>query len=486
MHTLQPLAFDNTWLHLPDSLWTRVDPKGLKNPQLVSFNPAAAELLDLDPAAGRSDEFLAFASGNLVLPGSVPLAQKYTGHQFGVYNPELGDGRGLLLGEVRNARGEKWDLHLKGAGQTPYSRGSDGRAVLRSSIREYLCSEAMHGLGIPTTRALCVVKGSDTVWREEPEPVATIIRLAETHTRFGHFEYLYYTQQHDALLQLADHVIAHHFPAHAGKADRHGLLLRDVIDRTARMIAHWQAVGFNHGVMNTDNMSILGVTFDYGPFAFFDEYDARFICNHSDHAGRYAFHRQPQIGLWNLNALAHAFSKLVPREQLVELLQGYEGILVNTFLGLMHDKLGLRERHESDDALIQELLDLLHESKTDYPIFMRMLCDFRSGESNTALRDSIVNRERFTAWAANYSARLLLENSVDDERAARMRLANPKYVLRNWLLQVAIDKARAGDYSEVDLLLKVMQQPFAEWPEHERLAAPPPDWGKRMEISCSS
>ncbi|MFZ5698752.1 MAG: protein adenylyltransferase SelO family protein, partial [Pseudomonadota bacterium] len=239
------------------------------------------------------------------------------------------------------------------------------------------------------------------------------------------------------------------------------------------------------------NMSILGVTFDYGPFAFFDEYDAHRICNHSDHAGRYAFHRQPHIGLWNLHALAQAFSPLVPREQLIELLQGYEGIFNGTFSTLMHNKLGLRASRLDDHSLLQELLDLMQESKVDYPRFFRQLCDIVTDTDNTAtpaknIRDHITNRERFDVWLARYRARLDAEGSVDQERAARMRRVNPKYVLRNWLLQVAIDKANSGDYSEVNLLLKVAQQPFDEWPEHERLAALPPDWSKHMEISCSS
>jgi len=486
MAFLDDLVFDNTWLRLPGTLHARVLPQGLRDPQLVSFNADAAALIDLDPRVADDPAFLSIASGNGLLQGMEPLAQKYTGHQFGVYNPDLGDGRGLLLGEVRTAGGKRWDLHLKGAGTTPYSRGADGRAVLRSTIREYLCSEAMHGLGIASTRGLCVVAGSDRVYREETETAATLVRMAETHVRFGHFEYLYYTQQRDALLQLADYVIDRHFPAHAGKPDRHALLLRDVIALTARMIAAWQAVGFNHGVMNTDNMSILGLTFDYGPYAFFDEYDATLVCNHSDHAGRYAFHRQPQIGLWNLNALAHAFSPMVPREQLVELLQGYEGILVNEYAARMQAKLGLRSAQPGDDSLLQELLDLMQASAVDYPQFFRRLAGFRTTADRDPLRDDIVDRARFDAWAANYRTRLLAENSNDDERAARMRRVNPKYVLRNWVAQGAIAAAKQGDFGTVNTVLKLVQSPFDEWPEHEHYAQPPPDWGRRMSISCSS
>ncbi len=435
MRTLRELNFDNTWLTLPPTLWARVQPQGIADPRLVSFNADAAALIDLDPSSAQNPDFLAFASGNIVLPGCAPLAQKYTGHQFGVYNPDLGDGRGLLLGEVRNARDgsgggsgggsceKKWDLHLKGAGTTPFSRGADGRAVLRSSIREYLCSEAMHGLGIPSTRALCIVAGSETVRREEMEPVATLIRMSESHVRFGHFEYLFYTQQHDALAQLADYVVGHHYPEHIGKPDRHALLLRDVIARTAAMIAHWQAVGFNHGVMNTDNMSILGVTFDYGPFAFFDAYDARYICNHTDHDGRYAFHRQPAIGLWNLNALAHALSPLIPHAQLVELLQGYEGILVATFAAKMRAKLGLRQTQAGDEVLLQELFDMLQANAVDYPVFFRRLCDFRPGEPNDLLRNDIIDRARSADATGQSQIRTAQLGGTDrDRRRKRRRL----------------------------------------------------------------
>ncbi|MFZ5723192.1 MAG: protein adenylyltransferase SelO [Pseudomonadota bacterium] len=486
LRTLDRLVFDNTWLQLPDTLWARVQPQGISNPRLLSFNAQAAALIELDPSVAQDPRFLAVAAGRTLLPGMDPVAQKYTGHQFGVYNPDLGDGRGLLLGEVRTSRGSKWDLHLKGAGTTPFSRGADGRAVLRSTIREYLCSEAMHGLGIPTTRGLCIVAGTDPVIREETETSATLIRMAETHIRFGHFEYLYYTQQREALAGLADHVIGQHFPQYGNRDDRHALLLRDVIARTARMIAAWQAEGFNHGVMNTDNMSILGLTFDYGPYAFFDEYDARFVCNHTDHAGRYAFHRQPGIGLWNLNALAHAFSGLLAREQLVELLQGYEGILVTAWRQRMLAKLGLRTEKSGDERLLEELLDLLQASAADYPRFFRRLCSFRTGDRNDALRDDIVDRERFDAWAQRYADRLGQEQSADDERETRMKRSNPKYVLRNWVAQTAIDAAKRGDDSVVNDVLRLVQNPYEEWAGFERYAAPPPDWGRRMEISCSS
>ncbi|HEY1403580.1 MAG TPA: YdiU family protein, partial [Pyrinomonadaceae bacterium] len=300
MRKLNELPFDNTYARLPAAFYSKVSPTALIDPYLVSFNPAAAAVIDLDPREAERPEFVAYFGGGRTLPGAEPLAMLYAGHQFGSYVPQLGDGRAILLGEVRNARGAKWDLHLKGAGQTPYSRGFDGRAVLRSTIREYLCGEAMHALGIPSSRALCIVGSHEPVRRETVETAATLVRMAESHVRFGTFEVFYYRQQPDRVRELADYVIAHHFPELDGAEDKYRQFLIDVARRTARVIAKWQAVGFAHGVMNTDNMSIIGLTIDYGPFGFLDEYDAGFICNHSDYVGRYAFDQQPNVGLWNL------------------------------------------------------------------------------------------------------------------------------------------------------------------------------------------
>src|SRR5678815_1998486 len=299
---LETLSFDNTYAQLPESFYARVNPTPFASPPyLVSFNPAAAELIDLDSDQAKRPEFAGLFGGSMLAPGMEPLAMLYSGHQFGVYVPQLGDGRAILLGEVKNDRDERWDLHLKGAGMTPFSRDGDGRAVLRSTIREYLCSEAMHRLGIPTTRALCIVGSDERVYREQIETAATLLRMAPTHVRFGTFEIFYYRQQHEHLKVLADYVIAQFF-AHLREADdKYARFFTEVVERTAKLIAQWQAVGWAHGVMNTDNMSILGLTLDYGPFGFMDDYDAGFICNHSDHNGRYAFNQQPYIGLWNLS-----------------------------------------------------------------------------------------------------------------------------------------------------------------------------------------
>ena len=316
-HSLETLSFDNSYARLPESFYAKLNPTPFSEPPyLISFNLAAAELIDLDPEQAKRPEFADVFGGSMLVPGMEPLAMLYSGHQFGVYVPQLGDGRAILLGEARNERGERWDLQLKGAGLTPFSRDGDGRAVLRSTIREYLCSEAMHGLGIPTTRALCIVGSEHKVFREQVETSAIVLRMAPSHVRFGSFEILYYRKQHEQLTVLADYVIAHHYPHLVDVSDKYARFFSEVAERTARLIAQWQAVGWAHGVMNTDNRSILGITLDYGPFGFIDDYDPGFICNHSDHNGRYAFNQQPYIGLWNLSCLAQALLPLSQKEDL--------------------------------------------------------------------------------------------------------------------------------------------------------------------------
>ncbi|MGH7231743.1 MAG: protein adenylyltransferase SelO, partial [Nitrospiraceae bacterium] len=379
LRTLEELAFDNTYARLPEDCYARLHPTPFQeSTHLVSANPAAASLIDLHPDELMRPEFVEYFSGTRLLPGSDPIAMLYSGHQFGVYVSRLGDGRAILLGEVRNEAGEKWDLHLKGAGLTPFSRDGDGRAVLRSTIREYLCGEAMHGLGIPTTRGLCIIGSEAKVWRETIESGAMLVRMAPTHVRFGSFEVFYYRRQHEQVARLADYVIQQHFSHLIGAEDRYVTLFADVVTRTAEMIAHWQAVGFAHGVMNTDNMSILGLTLDYGPFGFMDDYDPGFICNHSDHHGRYAFNQQPYIGLWNLSCLAQALLPLASQEPLKAALQTYEPTLNARFTDLMCEKLGLEKRMDDDGVLVTDLLNLLQANRIDYTNFFRALGHFQT------------------------------------------------------------------------------------------------------------
>lgn len=485
--TLEQLHFDNSYARLPEGFYSRVLPTPVGEPYVVSFNPAAAELIDLNPAQARQEDFAPIFAGQKRLSGSEPIAAVYAGHQFGVYVPQLGDGRAILLGEVRNEAGQRWDLQLKGAGPTPYSRGFDGRAVLRSTIREYLCSEALHGLGIPTTRALCIVGSDAPVYREQVETSATLLRMAPSHVRFGSFEYFSHSGQHDRLRQLADYVIEHHYPEFAGIVERYALFFAEVVVRTARLIAQWQAVGFAHGVMNTDNMSILGLTIDYGPFGFLDAYEPGFICNHSDTWGRYAFNRQPNIALWNLGCLAQALLPLVDQEALQAALDGYGSICTQNYAELMRRKLGLREARPEDEELVRDLLDLMARWGMDYTNTFRALGRFRQGGDNTALRDRFIDRAAFDAWAGRYAKRLAAENSDDAERKSRMERANPKYILRNYLVQTAIDRATQDkDFSEIDRLLDLLRDPYEERPEMEIYAEEPPEWGRHLEVSCSS
>ncbi|MEJ7616870.1 MAG: YdiU family protein, partial [Pyrinomonadaceae bacterium] len=351
MHQLENLRFDNTFAQLPEFFHQRVRPTALSAPYLVSFNSSAAALIGLDPAEARRPEFVQYFCGNQLLPGSDPIAAIYAGHQFGTYVSQLGDGRAISLGEVIDDTGEfinRWDVQLKGAGPTPFSRMGDGRAVLRSTIREYLCGEAMHALGIPTTRALCIVGSDEPVYRETIETAAVLTRLAPTQVRFGSFELFYYRRQYERVRELADYVIRFHYPHLVEVKDTYLQFLRQVVRRTAQLIARWQAVGFAHGVMNTDNMSITGLTMDYGPFGFLDEYDAEFICNHSDYGGRYAFGQQPGVALWNLSRFAQTLVPLVTADEATAALNEYQLLFTEQYVELMRGKMGL-ERETSDD-----------------------------------------------------------------------------------------------------------------------------------------
>lgn len=518
---MSKLTFNNSFSQLGDDYFTRLQPTGLSNPKLASINTQASNLLGLKQSELTQDWFLQWSSGNQTLPNSDPLAMVYSGHQFGGYSPQLGDGRGLLLGEVEGPKG-KWDIHLKGAGSTPYSRSGDGRAVLRSSIREYLCSEAMHGLGIPSTRGLSITIGEEPVYREQIEPAAMLIRLARSHVRFGSFEYFHHTHQPDRVKQLADYVINQHLPELSNSRasdsktsnsqalnpptpnnkNRYLEMFRHTVQSTAKLIAQWQAVGFAHGVMNTDNMSIIGETMDYGPFGFLDAYDPEFICNHSDTGGRYAFKRQPMIGLWNCNALAQALTSLLSVDELKTVLGEYEPLFFETLLELQRQKLGLLEHHADDQALIDTLLNILAENQVDYTIFFRNLCAFdehsfdessfdknnpEKQSNHTSLRNLFLNRDAFDTWAKTYSERLTKENRTTTDRQAAMLKVNPKYVFRNYMAEIAIRKAEdEQDYNEIDRLLKLLQSPFDGHPDCEEYAKHPPVWSQKLSVSCSS
>ncbi|XVJ48534.1 protein adenylyltransferase SelO [Pseudomonas sp. UBT] len=487
MKALDELTFDNRFARLGDAFSTHVLPEPLDEPRLVVASSAAMALLDLDPAVAETPVFAELFSGHKLWAEAEPRAMVYSGHQFGGYTPQLGDGRGLLLGEVYNAAGEHWDLHLKGAGMTPYSRMGDGRAVLRSSIREFLASEALHALGIPSSRALCVVGSSTPVWREKQERGAMVLRLAHSHIRFGHFEYFYYTKKPEQQAELAEHVLNLHYPECREQPEPYLAMFREIVERNAEMIAKWQAYGFCHGVMNTDNMSILGITFDFGPFAFLDDFDAHFICNHSDHEGRYSFSNQVPIGQWNLSALAQALTPFISVDALKEALGLYLPLYQAHYLDLMRRRLGLTTAEEDDQKLVERLLKLMQNSGVDYTLFFRRLGDEPAALAVARLRDDFVGLAGFDAWAELYKARVARDGDYSEvQRRERMHAVNPLYILRNYLAQNAIAAAESGDYSEVRRLHEVLSKPFEEQPGMEQYAQRPPDWGKHLEISCSS
>ena len=451
---------------LGSDFFAQVSTQKLENTSLIHTNDSLRQKLSIK---ANDNELLSICSGEKPLANESPISTVYAGHQFGYFVPQLGDGRSCLIGEI-----DGLELSLKGAGTSPFSRGADGRAVLRSSIREYLCSIAMQGLNIPTTRALALVNSTSQVYREHVENAAIVTRVAESHIRFGHFEYFASKGQNENVKKLADFVIKHHMVG-LEQGDYLGLFKR-VIESTSIMIARWQAQGFSHGVMNTDNMSILGLTIDYGPFSFMETYDPAFICNHSDTQGRYSFERQPSVALWNLQRLASALESLIQEEQLKDALSTYEKILVKEYSYLMRSKFGLILQDKGDNALINNFLELLYTQKKDYHRSMRMLLN----QNENLLGDN------FKSWLKDYKKRMNKEENLT-QSLNLMKQFNPKYILRNYLAEVAIREAEdLQKYEEIDILFRLLERPFDNHLDYESYASEPPDWAKNLELSCSS
>jgi uncharacterized protein YdiU (UPF0061 family) len=494
------LQWHNRFAQLGPDFFTPLAPHPLPEPYWVGRSTAVARTLGLDPAWLDAPELLQALSGNQPIKGTQPLASVYSGHQFGQWAGQLGDGRAILLGET--AQGQ--EVQLKGAGLTPYSRMGDGRAVLRSSIREFLCSEAMHGLGVPTSRALCVTGSDAPVRRETLETAAVVTRVAPSFVRFGHFEHFSSRNQTAQLKTLADHVIDHFYPAcrddtqFGGNA--YAALLQAVSERTATMVAYWQAVGFCHGVMNTDNMSMLGLTIDYGPFQFLDAYAPGHICNHSDHAGRYAYNQQPNIAYWNLFCLGQALLPLMDeQQQALDALEPFKTVFPAALQQRMGAKLGLDGVQPGDEALTEQFMQLLAKDAVDFTIAWRRLSHAVAGfaaagaaeaEARRALepvRDLFLQREAFDAWAQNWRSRLQSQPGFDPlGTQTRMLRTNPQVVLRNHLGEIAIQRAREGDFSLLQRLQAALEQPFDALPGCDDLADFPPEWAAQIEISCSS
>ncbi len=504
----------NSRRQVTGACYSFVEPTPVSAPKVVAYSPEMAAELGFSEADCSSSWFRDLFSGNLVLDEMQPYAMCYGGHQFGSWAGQLGDGRAINLGEIVNDRGRRWTLQLKGAGPTPYSRSADGLAVLRSSLREFLCSEAMHHLGIPTTRALSLILTGDQVLRDmfydghpEYEPGAVVCRTAQSFIRFGNFEILASRKEYDLLKQLTRYTIATDFPHITGGSETDRILrwFTEVCERTAAMIVHWMRVGFVHGVMNSDNMSILGLTIDYGPYGWLEGYDQTWTPNTTDAQGRrYCYGNQPYMAQWNLMQLANTIYPLIKEEKLLqEALDSYRQTFQDQWQQTLRKKLGLHSQEKNDDQLISSLLELLAKAETDYTIFFRSLAQINTSEkSGDALLDTIseafykpeeITEDHFNnlkSWLHLYRLRLSRNELSNEDRQKQMNLVNPKYVFRNYLAQQAIDKVEEGDYSMVEELLDLFRKPYDEQPERHHFAAKRPEWARHKPgcsmLSCSS
>ncbi|MDZ7671031.1 MAG: YdiU family protein [Gammaproteobacteria bacterium] len=520
-HPLDGLQFDNRFTReLPgdpesgsrrrqvhQASYSRVDPTPVAAPRLVAYWPEVAELLGLDPAVCETQAFAEVFTGNRLLPGMDPHATCYGGHQFGNWAGQLGDGRAINLGEVVNPNGEHWMLQLKGAGPTPYSRSADGYAVLRSSIREFLCSEAMHFLGVPTTRALSLTLSGESVVRDilydghpAPEPGAVVCRVARSFTRFGHFEILAARREHDLLARFTDFTIAADFPElehHTDPQERYAVWFDEVCRRTAAMVVEWMRVGFVHGVMNTDNMSVLGLTIDYGPYGWLDDYDPDWTPNTTDAGGRrYRFGYQARIAHWNLAQLANAIYPLIEDTAPLEAgLKRFERDYLEGWRDMMLAKLGLTEfQSATDAALLNDLNDVLQVVETDMTIFFRALADLTRDHSDplAVVSDAFYTPTEVTGdkarqirgWLERYQRRLGNQALDHGARRTQMNTVNPRFVLRNYLAQTAIDAAEQGDFKVIHQLQDVLRNPYDDHPEYAQWAGKRPDWA-RERVGCS-
>lgn len=490
MNSLENLDLTHSFSQLGADFYQSKHPDPVTDPYLVDFNPDAAELIGLSPAESQRQEFAEYFGGNKPLPGSQPLAMAYSGHQFGAYNPGLGDGRGLLLGEVASELKGTWDIYLKGCGPTRFSRGFDGRATLRASIREYLGGEALHGLGIPTTRSLAIIGIRDVVYREGPEAAGIVVRLSQSHIRFGSFQYFHFNNRSDNVTKIADYVIRRHFPEIQFENDKYRLLFRAVVERTARMVALWQSVGFIHGVMNTDNMAINGATFDYGPFGFMDRFNPEFTPNSSDGYGRYGFAQQPKTCHWNLFKMGETLTHLVEPKELQEELNSFQMFYDSFSRELMGHKLGLKVLDAEFNALVGGMFKLLYDNRADFTLFFRSLSDFP-----TSTPAGLKCSEQLDAWLSSY--RWLIEREDPDmaERKKAMDRVNPRFILRSHFMQHAIDRAlQEGDFSEIARLRILVSDPYTDRPEifdqhginPEHYASETPEPLVEMQLSCSA
>ncbi len=476
---LEALKLTNPYLELPAECHDRTEPSPLNKPFLIHANEPLAEQLGIDKEELYTERFVAFVNGSWHPKGSEPFAMCYAGHQFGHYVPRLGDGRAINIGTLKG-----WHLQLKGAGVTKYSRSGDGRAVLRSSIREYLMSEAMHRLNILTTRALAIIGSEHSVYRETWEKGAIVLRLSPSWVRFGTFEYFAHKKRYEELKALVEYAIKESYPHLLEMEGQYIRFFTEVVQQTARLMAQWQAVGFQHGVMNTDNMSIAGLTIDYGPYAFLDDYDRENICNHTDAYGRYSFGNQPSIGEWNLRALMVALAPVISVKAMEKALARYSSYYTRAYLYEMGKKLGLEVVTDEDGKLIEHLLGVMQSLQVDYTLFFRTLSRY-DGDRRALLSLGLYHKP-LHEWLDDYDARLKKNEAGTAYRHEAMLQANPKYVLKNYMLDEAIAAAEEGEYGLIKDLFAIARDPFAEHPQFEHWAGATPERYKNKKLSCSS
>ncbi|MBK1644149.1 hypothetical protein CKO25_05675 [Thiocapsa imhoffii] len=491
--SLPRFRFDNRYRRLPDVFHARIHPTPVQAPRLIKLNDALADELGIELNGSEPSTLVEFFAGNQIPEGAEPIAMVYAGHQFGQFVPRLGDGRAILLGEVLDRQGRRRDIQLKGAGQTPFSRNGDGRAALGPVLREYLLGEAMHALGVPTTRALAAVTTGEPVYRETVLPGAILTRVAASHVRVGTFEYFAARGETEALRQLADHVIARHVPAAATAPQPYLALLEFVVERQAALVAAWMQIGFIHGVMNTDNMAISGETIDYGPCAFMDAYDPATVFSSIDRTGRYAFGNQPTIAQWNLARFAETLLPLIDASPESAITQASETI--HSFLERytkhwsagMRRKLGFSTAEPEDVALIHDLLDLMATSGADFTLTFRRLGAATVSQADAGVRDLFVDRDAFDAWATGWRARLARDPASPDARVHQMQSANPAVIPRNHRVEQALQAAvEDDDFSPFERLLRVLEQPFTEQADMAEYSTPPRDDERVLRTFCGT
>ena len=492
--TKHPICFDNSFVKLGEKFYAKLNPTPVEQPEIIKLNDELSHKLGIDLEVLESKDWASIFSGNRILPGSEPLAMVYAGHQFGHLVPQLGDGRAILLGEVIDNSSIRNDIQLKGSGITPFSRQGDGRAELGAVLREYIVSEAMHALGIPTTRSLCAVTSGEPVYRETVLPGAVLTRVASGHVRTGTFQYFAMRGDEKAITKFEDYVIDLNYPEVKEKQNKYLKLLEKVMDRHAKLVTQWMHVGFIHGVMNTDNMALSGETIDYGPCAFMDSFNKTQVFSSIDHAGRYSYGNQPQIVQWNLARLAETLLPLIDKkedsavEMAKDIIESYSERFKEFWLADMRQKLGLFNSEPEDENLIESLLNIMHENEADFTLTFRRLCHAALGKKmDRNLKNLFKDEEAFNKWSNSWRSRLSRESVSPEERVSLMRNVNPAVIPRNHRVEHALNAAvENSDYGPFEKLVDVLSSPYEEIKENDEFMLPPKPGEHVLQTFCGT